>query len=93
MSFYYRSVPPVGANRGRYRSADADALIDQAESQTDGPRRASLHRELQRLLLLDLPYVPPWYEDVAVVGCADITGYRLVADRNYDGLLTMQGNR
>ncbi len=91
--FHSRSVPPAGASRGRYRSADADALIDPTESQTDEPGRAALCRELQRLLPLDLPYVPLWYEDVVAVARADISGCRLAADGNYDGLLTTQRNR
>ena len=52
-----------------------------------------MKRRYQRLLLLDLPYVPLWYEDVVAVARADISGYRLAADGNYDGLLTTQRNR
>ena len=66
----------------------ADALIDQAESQPHGVKRAALYRQLQAQLLADLPHVPLWYEDVVLVTRADIVGYGLAADGNYDGLMS-----
>ncbi|MGA7982631.1 MAG: ABC transporter substrate-binding protein [Chromatiaceae bacterium] len=85
-AFESSSVPPRGANRGRYRSREADRLIEAARAEPDLVRQAALYRELQTLLLADLPYVPLWYEDQVVVCRRDVTGYRLAADGNYDGL-------
>jgi peptide/nickel transport system substrate-binding protein len=84
--FHSASTPPDGANRGRYRSATADRLIEQARAEPEPERQAALYRELQALLHADLPYVPLWYEDQVYAARDEIEGYRLAADGNYDGL-------
>jgi peptide/nickel transport system substrate-binding protein len=85
--FHSTSLPPAGANRGRYRSAAADALIERAERQPDLTAQAEVYRELQRLLLEELPYIPLWYEDQIVAVRSDIRGYSLAADGGYEGLV------
>jgi peptide/nickel transport system substrate-binding protein len=85
--FHSASVPPDGANRGRYRSQEADRLIDAARAEPDLGRQALLYRELQALLLADLPYIPLWYEDQVLAARQEVTGYRLAPDGNYDGLI------
>jgi peptide/nickel transport system substrate-binding protein len=87
-AFHSDSVPPGGANRGRYRSPRADALIEAAEAAPTRRDQAPWFRELQALLLEDLPYVPLWYEDQVLATRADIQGYPLAADGSYDGLVT-----
>jgi len=84
--FHSRSIPPNGANRGRYRNPEADRLIDQAASEPDLEHQAALYRALQRLLHDDLPYVPLWYEAQILAVRRGVEGYRLAADGNYDGL-------
>lgn len=84
--FHSGSVPPQGANRGRYRSADVDHLIEAAEGLGDPAAQTAAYRRLQEILLADLPYVPLWYEDHIAVHRDEVTGYRVVSDGNYDGL-------
>jgi len=84
--FHSDSVPPNGANRGRFKNAEVDRLIEQAERETDEGRQADLYRQLQALLLQELPYVPLWYESQIFVRRSDIQGYHLASDGNYDGL-------
>ncbi len=88
-AFHSTSVPPAGANRGRYASAAADALIARAEAAPDLGVEATLYRQLQQLLLRDLPYVPLWYEDNVFVARRDISGYKVAVDGDYDGLLSV----
>jgi peptide/nickel transport system substrate-binding protein len=89
-AFHSRSLPPVGANRGRYRSAEADRLIEAARTEPDLERQADIYRELQRRLLKDLPYVPLWYEDQIFACRRQVTGYHLAPDGNYDGLALVE---
>ena len=84
--FHSGSVPPQGANRGRYRSVSADELIEAAERLEDPADQSSAYRRLQNVLLAELPYVPLWYEDHIAVHRTEITGYRMALDGNYDGL-------
>ena len=84
--FHSASIPPDGANRGRYRSPVADDLIERARAEPDLADQATLYRQLQALLLADLPYVPLWYEDQIAVMRTDLEDYRLAPDGNYDAL-------
>jgi peptide/nickel transport system substrate-binding protein len=84
--FHSDSVPPNGANRGRYRSEAADRLIEQAESRTDLPGQAEVYRRLQHRLLEDLPYIPLWFEDQVAALRNGVAGYEPVADGGWEGL-------
>ncbi len=88
--FYSASVPPNGANRGRYSSKAVDSIIDQAESTADFSHKALHYQRLQQQLLADLPYIPLWYEDHVFISRDTITGYTLAADGNYDGLAQVE---
>ena len=84
--FHSQSRPPQGANRGRYMNVEVDELIERAELSTDVASRSRYYRQLQQLLLKELPYVPLWYEEHFVAYRNDISGYQLAGDGNYDGL-------
>jgi len=89
--FHSGSVPPAGANRGRYRSQEVDRLIESAEAQQQIEQQIPLYRQLQRRLLSELPYVPLWYEDQLVVyRHQQVAGYRVTSDGNYDALEHIQ---
>ena len=85
--FHSRSVPPEGANRGRFTSELADQLIEAAEVADDFEQQAEIYRRLQRHLRETLPYVPLWYEHNVAVARKEVRGYRVAADGRYDGLL------
>ena len=84
------ATPPTGANRGRLKNSRVDALIEQAEQATGLQNQARSYRELQDQLLQLLPYVPLWYEDHLFVSRADISGFQVARDGNYDGLKTVR---
>lgn len=90
--FHSSALPPDGANRGRFRDATVDALIEAAEQVEDPTHQIILYRALQTRLLATLPVVPLWYEDQVYAARADIDGYALAADGNYDGLLKVRRN-
>lgn len=84
--FHSSSLPPAGANRGRYADTEADRLIEQAEAIAEPEDRIPVYRSLQQRLLQQLPYVPLWYEEHLFACRSDIRGYRVAGDGNYDGL-------
>jgi len=61
--FSSRRMPPDGANRGHYRNARVDALLDQARVEPDQEKRRQLFAEVQRIVAEDLPYLSLWYTD------------------------------
>ncbi len=91
--FHSNSLPPAGANRGRYADAEVDRLIERAEAIPELNDRIPVYRALQRRLLEQLPYVPLWYEEHLFASRGDIRGYRVAGDGNYDGLNEVERDR
>ncbi len=87
--FHSSSIPPNGANRGRYISPVADQLIDAATAATDRGEQAQKYQQLQAHVFEELPYIPLWYEDHIFIAKANIIGYTLATDGNYDGLINI----
>ncbi len=81
------AIPPKGANRGRYRNAEADRLIREAGETESLAKQAELYRELQVHLQETLAVMPLWYEDQYAVMRPQVRGYRMYADGRFDGLL------
>lgn len=88
--FHSESVPPKGANRGRYSMPLVDELIEASEQSTKMEEKIVRYRAIQERLLDDLPYIPFWYENHVVVLHNSIKGYSVGLDGNYDALATTQ---
>lgn len=69
-----QSAPDRGANRFRYRSDEADRLIEAGRATTERGARRRAYAALQRRLALDLPCVPLWHEDHVSVVSARVRG-------------------
>ncbi len=83
------AIPPKGANRGRYRDAEADRLIREAGETQSLAKQAELYRALQVHLQETLAVIPLWYEDQYAVTAETIRGYKMYADGRFDGLLNV----
>lgn len=88
--FHSTSVPPEGANRGRYASTVVDELIAAAEVAIGLDKRAAFYRQIQKHIQSDLPYVPLWYEDNILLYRNSISGYDTGIDGYYDALIETQ---
>ncbi len=60
--YHSDSFPPNGANRGRYRSSEIDALIDEADA-LPSEQAAAIYRRVQKQIHQDLVYIPLWHEN------------------------------
>jgi peptide/nickel transport system substrate-binding protein len=81
--FFHSSSIPAGAgsggaNRWRYASAEADALIEKGVRVVAEEDRKAVYGELQDLLASDLPVLPLWHEDSVAVVSARLAGYGLL---------------
>ncbi len=92
-AFHSSSLPPAGANRGHLSDPDIDRFIETAEQGTTLDMQAVAYRQVQAGLLQQLPYIPLWYEDHVFAARADISGYRLSYDGNYDALRDVSRGR
>jgi peptide/nickel transport system substrate-binding protein len=91
--FHSNSVPPQGANRGRFYDAEIDNLIEQAERIVDFDNKEcfnmlcrNIYQKLQEKIQKKLPYVPLWYTNHFVITNKKIKNYILANDGNYDSL-------
>lgn len=91
-AFHSTSRPPQGANRGHFFNPMVDHLIEVAQAEPELPLQALQYREIQHLLLEQLPYVPLWYEDHIFIARNSVSGYTVAPDGNYDGLIKVSGS-
>jgi len=88
--FHSGSVPPVGANRGRYQNTEVDGLLIQAQTEQDSEHQAAQYRRVQEIVYEQLPYVPLWFEDHVFMARKSMKGYVIHTDGNYDGLISVE---
>lgn len=61
--FHSASLPPAGANRGRYANAEVDRLLDAGRRELDPAARRELLSRAQKIIADDCVYVSLWYPD------------------------------
>lgn len=86
-AFHSESIPPNGANRGRFIDAHVDSIIEIAEVEPSIEKQAVYYRDLQQVLFDALPTIPLWYEDNVLAIRKDMQGYTLSKDGNFDSLV------
>lgn len=80
----------AGINRMRYRNPDMDALLDAGQREMDRARRKDVYRQVQAMLLRDLPMLPLWHPDNVVVTRREVTGYRMMPTAQFTGFAGVQ---
>ncbi len=80
------NVPPRGANRGYYGSAEVDRLIRAARATFDPDARREYYGRVQRILAQDLPYVSLWHTVNVAVMDRRVRGFVLYPDGNLSSL-------
>ena len=84
------NIPPAGGstNRGGYSNPELDRLIALGAGQTDLEARKETYRQVQAIVMRDLPVVPLWYETVVAARSERVEGYTLSPFASYAGLAT-----
>jgi peptide/nickel transport system substrate-binding protein len=85
--FSSKRIPPNGANRGHYRNARVDALIDAIRMEMDQGKRKELCSEVQKIVAEDLPYIPMWFTNVVSVHRREMGELELSPAGGYEFLL------
>lgn len=67
--------PNRGGNRGAYRNAVVDALIEQGRATAPLAERKGIYARIQRQLAADQPYLSLWHEDVILIQRKGLVGY------------------
>ena len=75
--FHSQQAPPAGFNRGHFSDAGIDALLDEAATSTDEPRRLELFHEVQRRVAIEVPYISLWNKTNFAIAQRSLSGVRL----------------
>ncbi len=68
LAFHSEQVPPKGANRAFYINPQFDALLVQGQQIENVEQRVQHYKQIQKIILADMPVLPLWYDQyVAVV--------------------------
>jgi peptide/nickel transport system substrate-binding protein len=89
-AFASSSFPPKGGNRGRYSNPLVDSLLAQANAETDEAARRRDYVQVQQILARDLPSIPLWYPNNAVVHSKRLVGVHLDPGGTFDFLRTAE---
>ena len=73
--FHSSSVPPYGDNRGRYRNPKIDQLLEKGRESLSLEERKLIYSRVQKILALELPYIPLWWPKNVVVMMRAIQGF------------------
>lgn len=83
--FNSASMPPDGANRGRYKNGRVDELTELGKI-SFGESRKAAYSEIQKILADDLPYVSLWHSVNVAVMNRRVTGFVVAPDENLKSL-------
>jgi peptide/nickel transport system substrate-binding protein len=89
-AFSTARIPPKGANRGRYRNPELDALLDDAGKSTDQERRKMDYVQAQQILARELPALNLWYKDSIVVHNRRLSGIVLSPSGSFKFVCAMR---
>jgi peptide/nickel transport system substrate-binding protein len=81
--FHSSQVPPAGLNRGFFRNADVDALLDRAAVATDPAARLALFGRVQDILAREVPYISLWHKTNFVIAQRTLAGIRLTPTADF----------
>lgn len=84
--FHSESMPPNGANRGRYANKDVDAWLDASRREPNMEKRKELYSRVQKTLAEDCVYVSLWWMDNVLIMREDFEGYEPMPGGEYTGL-------
>jgi peptide/nickel transport system substrate-binding protein len=88
--FHSSQLPPRGANRGHYVNQAIDHLTEQARKTVDHSERKRIYGQIQRILSVELPYIPLWYENNVVAFRKNVVGYQLTPDASFSSLVQVK---
>jgi peptide/nickel transport system substrate-binding protein len=93
--FHSSQVPPAGFNRGFFRDANVDRLLDAAAVARDDAERRELYAQVQRAVAEAAPYISLWCKTNVAVASRSLTGIDIppIADFTFLQHVSRTGTR
>lgn len=85
-AFSSESFPPYGVNRGRYKNAELDPILEKAQRTHIFEQRRELYLQAQKIVEKDIPYAFLWHEENFVVYNSKVKNFEIYADGRYSSL-------
>ncbi len=73
--FHSSSIPPNGANRGKYINPDLDELLEEGRKTLDPEKRKKIYSLVQKIIAFDIPYISLWYQTNIVIMDSRVNGF------------------
>jgi peptide/nickel transport system substrate-binding protein len=83
------AAAPTLQNRWHYRNAVVDQLTENGRRIVDPAQRKVIYSWVQKILAVDVPVIPLWHEDNVVLMNKDLSGYRVLPNARFNGLITV----
>ncbi|HVJ07020.1 MAG TPA: ABC transporter substrate-binding protein [Acidisarcina sp.] len=87
-AYHTASLPPHGANRGRYLNPALDQLLNDAAKVSDQNQRRRDYEQAQQILARDLPSINLWYLDTVMIHNRRLEDLQPSSSGNFDFLRT-----
>lgn len=87
LAFHSEEVPPKGRNRGHYKNANLDRVLDLASSELDDQKRLTHYHLAQKMVFEDLAVIPLWYETQIAIVHQRVRGFELYPNGSFRALL------
>ncbi len=82
--FHSQSLPPDGANRGRYKNPELDKLLDAGRVETGFDKRREIYRRVQELIAEEMPYIHLWTSVNVFAKNRKVKGFEIYPDESLD---------
>jgi peptide/nickel transport system substrate-binding protein len=76
--FHSGQVPPSGFNRGFFRDARVDRLLDAAAAADGDDQRRPLYADVQRIVAEEAPYISLWCKTNVAVASRSLSGIHIL---------------
>jgi peptide/nickel transport system substrate-binding protein len=81
--FHSTQIPPVGFNRGYYRNAEVDRLIDLATAALTEAEQKEYYGEAQKIIAEEAPYIPIWNRVNVLLARTNLDGLHMTATAHF----------
>ena len=84
--FHSSSIPPRGANRGRFCNREVDRLLEESRTTIDHQKRRQLFFRIQQIIAEQEVYTGLWYRNNVVIMKRKLKGFKIYPGGAYTSL-------